>query len=67
MKIIELELSDDIADRLDEIARALDTSPEDVALAGIEEKLSMLKEEFRALTSNFYIVDSGIELYRPPG
>lgn len=68
MKIIELELPDDVIARLDEAARSLDTSPEDLARAGIEEKLygfpEELPEELPRLTSYLYIVDQDVNGYR---
>lgn len=69
MKIIELELPDDVVARLDEAARSLDTSPEDLARVGIEEKLyalpeESLPEEFPRLTSFLYIVDQDMDGYR---
>jgi|GEM_PF-3220279 len=66
MKTIEVELPDNIADLLDELARDLDTSPEDIARAGIAEKLDTLREEFRYHTSYLYVVDGTIEGYRSP-
>lgn len=68
MKIIELELPDDVVARLDEAARSLDTSLEDLARAGIEEKLytlpETLPEEFPRLTSFLYIQDQDVDGYR---
>ncbi len=66
MKTFELELPDDIADQLDETARSLDTTPEDLARMGIEEKLNALMDELRMLSSYLYVVDHGAVLYRPP-
>jgi predicted transcriptional regulator len=66
MKTFELELPDDIVDQLDEAARVLDMTPEDLVREGIEEKLRAMVDEFRVLSSYLYVVDYGVELYRPP-
>ncbi len=67
MKIFAVELPDDIGDQLEEAARALDMTPEELAREGIEEKLRAGLDESGALfSSNLYVMDYGVERYRSP-
>jgi len=62
MKVLELQLTEQTASKLQEAAERLSVSPEELTILSIEEKLAQLEEEFRG--SAEYVLKKNAELYR---
>jgi hypothetical protein len=62
MKILELQLPEHTALKLQEAAERLSVSPEQLSILSIEEKLAQLEEEFRR--SAEYALKKNPDLYR---
>ena len=62
MKILLLQLADHTASKLQETAKRLSVSPEQLSILSIEEKLARLEDEFRR--SAEYILQKNADLYR---
>ena len=62
MKLLELNLPEQTASKLQEAAERLSVSPEQLSILSIEEKLAQLEDEFRRSTE--YALQKNAELYR---
>ncbi|MCA1576976.1 MAG: DNA-binding protein [Acidobacteria bacterium] len=62
MKILELQLPEQTALKLQEAAERLTISPEQLLILSIEEKLAQLEDEFRR--SAEYVLHKNADLYR---
>ena len=62
MKVLELQLSEQTASRLQEAAKRLGISPEQLSILSIEEKLAQIENEFRR--SAEYVLQKNADLYR---
>ena len=62
MKVLELQLSEQTASRLQEAAKRLGISPEQLSILSIEEKLAQIRNEFRR--SAEYVLQKNADLYR---
>ena len=62
MKLLELQLPEQTASKLQEAAERLSVSPEQFAILTIQEKLSQLEDEFRH--SAEYALQKNADLYR---
>jgi|GEM_PF-877339 len=62
MKVLELQLPEQTASKLQEAAERLSVSPEQLSILSIEEKLAQLEEEFRR--SAEYALQKNADLYR---
>lgn len=62
MKRGELQLPEQTASKLQEAAKRLSVSPEQVSILSIEEKLAQIEDEFRR--SAEYVLQKNTELYR---
>jgi hypothetical protein len=62
MKVLELQLPDQTASKLQEAAERLSVSPEQLSILSIEEKLTQLEHEFRR--SAEYVLQKNEDLYR---
>lgn len=62
MKVLELQLPEPTASKLQEAAERLSVSPEQLSILSIEEKLAQLEEEFRR--SAEYVLQKNADLYR---
>ena len=62
MKVLELQLPEQTASKLQEAAERLSVSPEQLSILSIEEKLAQLEEEFRH--SAEYALTKNADLYR---
>jgi len=62
MKVLELQLSEQTASKLQEAAERLSVSPEQLSIVSIEEKLTKLEDEFRR--SAEYALQKNADLYR---
>ena len=62
MKVLELQLSEQTASKLQEAAERLCVSPEQLSIVSIEEKLTKLEDEFRR--SAEYALQKNADLYR---
>ena len=60
MSTVEVQLSDEIAARLHEVARRLGVSPEELLRISPEEKLAQLDDDFRAAAD--YVLAKNVEL-----
>ena len=61
MKIVELPLPEDTAEKLERAAARLNLSPEELLVLSVEEKLAHLDEEFRR--SADYVLKKNADLY----
>jgi antitoxin FitA len=61
MKMLEVQLPEQTASKLEKAAERLSVTPEELLVLSIEEKLNQLDEEFRRSTD--YILDKNAELY----
>ncbi len=61
MKVLELQLPEQTASKLQEAAERLSVSPEQLSIQSIEEKLAQLEDEFRRSTE--YVLEKNAELY----
>jgi antitoxin FitA len=62
MKVLELQLPEPAATKLQEAAERLSVSPEQLSILSIEEKIAQLEDEFRG--SAEYLLQKNGELYR---
>ena len=62
MKVLELQLPEQTASKLQEAAERLSVSPEQLTILSIEEKLAQLEEEFRRTVE--YTLQKNANLYR---
>ena len=62
MKVLELQLPEPTASRLQEAAERLNISPEQLSILSIEEKLVQLEDEFHG--SAEYVLHKNAGLYR---
>jgi hypothetical protein len=62
MKVLELQLPEPTAAKLQEAAERLNVSPERLSILSIEEKLAQLEEEFGH--SAEYVLQKNADLYR---
>jgi antitoxin FitA len=62
MKLLQLQLPEQTAHKLQEAAKRLSVSPEQLSILSIEEKLAQLEEEFGG--SAQYAVKKNADLYR---
>ena len=62
MRVLELQLPELTATKLQEVAERLRVSPEQLSILSIEEKLAQLEEEFRR--SAEYVLHKNADLYR---
>jgi len=62
MKLLELQLPDSTASKLQEAAERLSVSSEELSVLSIEEKLAQLEDEFRR--SAEYVRQKNADLYR---
>jgi antitoxin FitA len=62
MKVLELQLPEQTASKLQEAAERLSVSPEQLSILSIEEKLTKLEDEFRR--SAEYALQKNADLYR---
>lgn len=62
MKVLELQLSEQTASKLQEAAERLNVSPEQLSILSIEEKLAQLEKEFSR--SAEYVLQKNADLYR---
>jgi len=62
MKVLELQLPEQTASKLQEAAEGLSVSPEQLSILSIEEKLAQLEEDFRR--SAEYALQKNADLYR---
>ena len=62
MKRLEIQLPEQTASKLQQVAERLSVSPEQLLLLSIEEKLAQLDEEFRS--SADYVLEKNADLYR---
>jgi len=62
MKVLELQLPEQTASKLQEAAERLSVSPEQLSILSIEEKLAQLDEEFSRSVE--YTLQKNAELYR---
>lgn len=61
MKVLELQLPEPTASKLQEAAERLSVSPEQLSILSIEEKLAQLEDEFRR--SAEYVLQKNADLY----
>ena len=62
MKVLELQLPEKTASKLQEAADRLSVSPQQLSILSIEEKLTQLEEEFRR--SAEYALQKNADLYQ---
>ena len=62
MKMLELQLPEHTASKLQQAAERLSVSPEQLSIQSIEEKLTQLEDEFRR--SAEYALQKNADLYR---
>jgi antitoxin FitA len=62
MKVLELQLSEWTASKLQEAAARLSVSPEQLSILSVEEKLAHIEDEFRR--SAEYLLQKNADLYR---
>lgn len=62
MKVLELQLPEQTASKLQEAAERLSVSPEQLSILSIEEKLAQFEDEFRR--SAQYTLQKNADLYR---
>lgn len=62
MKVLELQLPEKTASKLQEVAERLSVPPEQLSILSIEEKLAQLEDEFRR--SAEYALQKNADLYR---
>lgn len=62
MKTLEIQLPEQTASKLQQVAERLSVSPEQLLVLSIEEKLAQLDEEFR--NSADYVLEKNADLYR---
>jgi len=62
MKVLELQLPEQTASKLQEAAERLSVSPEQLSILSIEEKLAQLEDDFQR--SAEYALKKNAELYR---
>jgi antitoxin FitA len=62
MKVLELQLPEQTATKLLEVAERLSVSPEQLSIVSIEEKLAQLEDEFSR--SAEYVLQKNADLYR---
>jgi hypothetical protein len=61
MRALELQLPEQTASKLQEAAKRLGVSPEQLSILSIEEKLAQLEDEFRRLAE--YALQKNADLY----
>ena len=62
MKMLEIQLPEQTASKLQQVAERLSVAPEELLVLSIEEKLAQLDEEFRS--SADYVLKKNADLYR---
>lgn len=62
MKVLEIQLPEQTASKLEEAAERLSVSPEQLSILSIEEKLAQLEDEFQRSTD--YALKKNVDLYR---
>jgi hypothetical protein len=62
MKVLVLQLPEQTASKLEEAAKSLSVSPEQLSILSIEEKLAQIEKEFRR--SAEYALHKNADLYR---
>ena len=62
MKVLELQLPEQTASKLQEAAERLSVSPEQLSILSIEEKLAQLEDEFHHSAES--VLDKNADLYR---
>ena len=62
MKMLEIQLPEQTASKLEKAAERLSVTPEQLLVLSIEEKLTQLDEEFRR--SADYVLQKNADLYR---
>jgi len=62
MKVLEIQLPEQTASKLQQVAERLSVSPEELLVLSLEEKLAQLDEEFRS--SADYVLKKNADLYR---
>ena len=61
MKMLEVQLPEQTASRLEKAAERLSVTPEELLVLSVEEKLSQLDEEFRRAAD--YVLEKNADLY----
>ena len=61
MKTLEIQLPEQTASKLQQVAERLSVSPEQLLVLSIEEKLAQLDEEFRSAAD--YVMGKNADLY----
>ena len=61
MKVLELELPEQTATKLQQAAERLSVSPQELSILSIEEKLAQIENEFRR--SAEYVLQKNTDLY----
>ena len=62
MRVLELQLPEQTASKLQDAAERLSVSPEQLSILSIEEKLAHLEDEFRRLAE--HVLQKNADLYR---
>jgi hypothetical protein len=62
MKLLEVQLPEQTASKLEKAAERLSVTPEELLVLSVEEKLAQLDEEFRR--SADYVLEKNADLYR---
>jgi predicted transcriptional regulator len=62
MKTLEVQISDETAHKLEQLANQLGRSPEEIVQAGIAEQLAKLDEDYQEAAS--HVLEKNDELYR---
>ena len=62
MRVLELNLPEPTASKLEEAAERLNVSLEELAMLSLEEKLAKLDDQFRNATD--YVLNKNAELYK---
>jgi hypothetical protein len=65
MKVLELNLPEPTVTKLQEVAKRLNLSPEELAILSLEEKLAQLDEQFG--NASDYVLNKNAELYKRLG
>jgi hypothetical protein len=61
MKMLEVQLPEQTAAKLEKVAERLSVTPEELLVLSVEEKLAQLDEEFRR--SADYVLEKNADLY----
>ena len=62
VRVLELQLPEQTASKLQEAAERLSLSPEQLSILSIEEKIAQLEDEFRRSVE--YVIQKNADLYR---